>query len=183
MVRAVRQVAVLGATGSIGSSTLDVIARHPARFRASVLSAHDNVEELVALCLRFRPDIAIIANEAHYATLRDGLADAGLETRAMASAQALADIAGSDSCDTVVAALVGAAGLGSTLAAAKAGKRILLANKEAIVVAGALLTIPAWCAFALLHDDGALWALHGLLLVWAADTFAYFPEGVLVARN
>ena len=139
MVRAVRQIAVLGATGSIGSSTLDVIARHPARFRASVLSAHDNVEELVALCLRFRPDIAIIANEAHYATLRDGLADAGLDTRAMAGAQALADVAGSDACDTVVAAIVGAAGLGSTLAAAKAGKRILLANKEAIVVAGALL--------------------------------------------
>ena len=96
MVRAVRQIAVLGATGSIGSSTLDVVARHPARFRASVLSAHDNVEELVALCLRFRPDIAIIANEAHYAALRDKLADAGLDTRAMAGAQALADVAGSD---------------------------------------------------------------------------------------
>lgn len=139
MVRAVRQIAVLGATGSIGSSTLDVIARHPERFRASVLSAHDNVEELVRLCQRFGPDIAIIANEAHYGALRDGLESAGLPTRAMAGARALADVAGSDACDTVVAAIVGAAGLGSTLAAARSGKRILLANKESIVVAGALL--------------------------------------------
>lgn len=139
MVRAVRQIAVLGATGSIGSSTLDVIARHPERFRASVLSAHDNVEELVRLCQRFGPDIAIIANEAHYGALRDGLESAGLPTRAMAGAHALAEVAGSDACDTVVAAIVGAAGLGSTLAAARSGKRILLANKESIVVAGALL--------------------------------------------
>lgn len=134
-----RRIAVLGATGSIGASTLDVIARHPARFRASVLSAHDNVGDLLALCTRFRPDVAIVANEAHYLALRDGLAQAGLETRAMAGAQALADVAASDACDTVVAAIVGAAGLGSTLAAAQAGKRILLANKESIVLAGALL--------------------------------------------
>lgn len=134
-----RRIAVLGATGSIGASTLDVIARHPGRFRASVLSANDNVDDLLALCTRFRPDIAIVANEAHYLALRDGLAQAGLETRAMAGAQALADVAASDACDTVVAAIVGAAGLGSTLAAAQAGKRILLANKESIVLAGALL--------------------------------------------
>ena len=89
--------------------------------------------------MRFQPDIALIANEAHYIRLRDGLARAGLATRAMAGAQALADVAGSDACDTVVAAIVGAAGLSSTLAAARAGKRILLANKESIVVAGALL--------------------------------------------
>ena len=134
-----RQVAVLGATGSIGTSALDVIARHPARFRASVLTAHEDVDGLLALCVRFQPDIALIANEAHYIRLRDGLARAGLATRAMAGAQALADVAGSDACDTVVAAIVGAAGLSSTLAAARAGKRILLANKESIVVAGALL--------------------------------------------
>ena len=134
-----RQVAVLGATGSIGTSALDVIARHPARFRASVLTAHEDVDGLLALCVRFQPDIALIANEAHYIRLRDGLARAGLATRAMAGAQVLADVAGSDACDTVVAAIVGAAGLSSTLAAARAGKRILLANKESIVVAGALL--------------------------------------------
>ncbi|MCX7556681.1 1-deoxy-D-xylulose-5-phosphate reductoisomerase [Xanthomonadaceae bacterium JHOS43] len=133
------RIAVFGATGSIGASTLDVIARHPSRFRASVLSAHQDVEGLIALCVRFRPDIAIIASEAHYTALRDGLAQAGLGTRPMAGSQALSDVAGSDACDTVVAAIVGAAGLGSTLAAARAGKRILLANKESIVVAGALL--------------------------------------------
>ncbi len=134
-----RRIAVLGATGSIGASALDVVARHPGRFRASVLSANEDVDGLVALCARFRPDIAIVAGDAHYAALRQGLAQAGLATRAMAGAQALAEVAGSDACDTVVAAIVGAAGLGSTLAAAQAGKRILLANKESIVVAGALL--------------------------------------------
>jgi 1-deoxy-D-xylulose-5-phosphate reductoisomerase len=135
----VRRIAVLGATGSIGTSTLDVIARHPARFRASVLSAHDKVDELVALCRRFRPDAAVIANPDHYERLCQGLAGAALPTRAHAGAQALEELAGSDLCDTVVAAIVGAAGLASTLAAAQSGKRLLLANKEAIVVAGALL--------------------------------------------
>ena len=134
-----RRVAVLGATGSIGASTLDVIARHPLRFRAAVLSANTQVAELVALCVRFRPDDAVIGDETRYAALRDGLRDAGLATRAHAGSQAISDLAASDRCDTVVAAIVGAAGLPSTLAAARAGKRLLLANKEAIVVAGALL--------------------------------------------
>ncbi len=134
-----KNVAVLGATGSIGTSALDVIARHPQRFRASVLSANGNVEGLIRLCATHRPEVAVIADESHYAALRDGLRDAGLATRAMAGATALAEIAASDACDTVVAAIVGAAGLPSTLAAANAGKRILLANKESIVVAGELL--------------------------------------------
>lgn len=134
-----RQVAVLGATGSIGGSTLDVIARHPQRFRASILSAHANVDALLALCQRFRPDHAVIADPACHARLREGLAAAALPTQAHAGAGALADLAASEACDTVVAAIVGAAGLGSTLAAARSGKRLLLANKESIVVAGALL--------------------------------------------
>ena len=134
-----RAVAVFGATGSIGASTLDVIARHPDRFRASVLSANDKVDALIALCRVHRPDVAIVADPACYPELRDGLADAGLATRAAAGAEALTEHAASDLCDTVVAAIVGAAGLPSTLAAARAGKRLLLANKEAIVVAGALL--------------------------------------------
>lgn len=134
-----RQVAVLGATGSIGGSTLDVIARHPQRFRASVLSAHADLDGLLALCARFRPDVAILAREDGYAALREGLARVAPGTRAMAGSQALTDVAASDACDTVVAAIVGAAGLPSTLAAARAGKRILLANKESIVVGGALL--------------------------------------------
>ncbi len=134
-----RTIAVLGATGSIGASALDVIARHPERFRASVLSANRDVAGLIAQCLRFRPDLAVIADPSGYAALRDGLATAGLATQALAGAEALAEVAGSTACDTVVAAIVGAAGLASTLAAARAGKRILLANKESIVVAGALL--------------------------------------------
>lgn len=134
-----RTIAVFGATGSIGSSALDVIARHPDRYRASVLSANDDVAGLTALCMRFRPDIAIIANPSHYSGLQAALARAGLDTQVLAGADALADVAASEVCDTVVAAILGAAGLRSTLAAAHAGKRILLANKEAIVVAGALL--------------------------------------------
>jgi len=133
----VRRVAVLGATGSIGGSALDVVARHPLRFRASVLSANHKVEELLDLCRRFRPDHAVICDPVHYPALRDGLA--GTPTQAHAGPEAIAQLAGSDACDTVVAAIVGAAGLASTLAAARAGKRLLLANKEAIVVAGALL--------------------------------------------
>ena len=131
---------MLGATGSIGASALDVIARHPGRLRASVLAAGSNVDALVALCRIHRPAHAAIADEALYPALRDGLRDAGLETRAHAGDAALQALAAGDACDTVVAAIVGAAGLPSTLAAARAGKRLLLANKESLVLAGELLT-------------------------------------------
>ncbi len=134
-----KRVAVLGATGSIGASALDVIARHPDLFRASVLAAHRKVDELVALCIRFEPDLAVIADDTLATVLRDKLAAAGLRTRAAAGAHALRDAAAGDLCDTVIAAIVGAAGLESTLAAATAGKRLLLANKEAVVMAGKLL--------------------------------------------
>lgn len=138
-----RQVAVLGATGSIGTSALDVIARHPSRLRASVLAAGRQVDGLLALCRAHRPAHAVIADEALYATLRDGLLDAGLPTQAHAGMQALDTLAASDACDTVVAAIVGAAGLSSTLAAARAGKHLLLANKESLVLAGELLMAAA----------------------------------------
>jgi len=134
-----RHVAVFGATGSIGASTLDVIARHPQRFRASVLSANRNVDALVALCRRFEPDLAIIVDAAHEPALRDRLAAAGSRTRVASGSAGLREAAGGDLCDTVVAAIVGAAGLDSTLAAARAGKRLLLANKEAVVMGGPLL--------------------------------------------
>ncbi len=136
---ALRQVAVLGATGSIGASALDVIARHPDRYRATVLAAGSQVQALLALCVTHRPEHAVIADEAGYGALRDGLRAAGLSTQAHAGADALDQLAASDACDTVVAAIVGAAGLSSTLAAAGAGKRILLANKESLVLAGELL--------------------------------------------
>jgi 1-deoxy-D-xylulose-5-phosphate reductoisomerase len=134
-----RRVAVLGATGSIGGSALDVIARHPGRLRATVLSAGSRVDALLALCRRHQPDDAVIADAAGYPALRDGLRCAGLDTRAHAGAEALDELAAGGACDTVVAAIVGAAGLDSTLAAARAGKRLLLANKESLVLAGELL--------------------------------------------
>jgi 1-deoxy-D-xylulose-5-phosphate reductoisomerase len=130
---------VLGATGSIGASALDVIARHPQRFEVAALSANTQVDELVALCARFRPRVAVIADETRHAALARGLLAAGLDTIAKAGASALDEIAGDADTDTVVAAIVGAAGVSSTLAAARAGKRLLLANKESVVLAGAIL--------------------------------------------
>src|SRR5918993_5273668 len=135
-----QHVAVLGATGSIGTSALDVISRHPGRMRASVLAAGAQADKLVALCRVHRPDHAVIADPACFAALRDGLREAGLDTQAHAGGEAIEALAASDACSTVVAAIVGAAGLRSTLAAARAGKRLLLANKESLVLAGALLT-------------------------------------------
>lgn len=132
-------VAVLGATGSIGASALDVIARHPGRLRASVLAAGANVDALLELCRKHRPDHAVVADPDGYGALRDGLRASGLATRAHAGADAIAQLAEGTACDTVVAAIVGAAGLDSTLAAARAGKRLLLANKESLVLAGELV--------------------------------------------
>jgi 1-deoxy-D-xylulose-5-phosphate reductoisomerase len=136
---AIRQVAVLGATGSIGGSTLDVIARHPDRFRASVLVANRNTEALALLCERFRPDLAIIADPGMEADLARRLVAAGVRCEVASGADAVTAAAAGPLCDTVVAAIVGAVGLDSTFAAARAGKRLLLANKESIVMGGALL--------------------------------------------
>ena len=143
-----RAVSILGATGSIGASALDVIARHPQRFRVSALAAHRKVDELVALCVRFRPDVAVIADSAFEHSLRDKIRSAGLGTRVASGDEGLREAAVTG--DTIVAAIVGAAGLDSTLAAARAGKRVLLANKEAVVMAGALLLA------ALQRDGGQL---------------------------
>jgi 1-deoxy-D-xylulose-5-phosphate reductoisomerase len=144
-----RNIAVLGATGSIGASALDVIARHPGRLRATVLAAGSKVEALLSLCRTHRPRHAVIADAGQFAALRDGLRDAGLDTQAHAGDAALDALAAGDECDTVVAAIVGAAGLTSTLAAAAAGKRLLLANKESLVLAGELLMQAA-------RDSGAV---------------------------
>ncbi len=144
-----REVAVLGATGSIGTSALDVIARHPERLRTTVLAAGRQVDMLIALCCQHNPRHAVIADSALYPALRDGLRAAGLDTQAHAGDAALEALVASDVCDTVVAAIVGAAGLPSTLAAARAGKRLLLANKESLVLAGELLMAAA-------HAGGAV---------------------------
>ena len=141
-----QRVAVFGATGSIGASALDVIARHPERMRASVLAAGSKVDALLALCRAHRPQHAVIADAAGFAALRDGLREAGLDTQAHAGVAALDALAAGDACDSVVAAIVGAAGLSSTLAAAHAGKRLLLANKESLVLAGELLMRAAQAA-------------------------------------
>ncbi len=133
-------VAILGATGSIGASALDVLARHPQRFRVEAVTAQTNVESLLAVCARHRPALAVIGDETLAGALRDGLRARGLPTEAAAGAAALAHAATLPGAQIVVAAIVGAAGLVPALAAARAGKRLLLANKEAVVCAGALLT-------------------------------------------
>jgi len=135
-----RAVSVFGATGSIGASALDVIARHPDRLRTEALVAGTQVDALIALCRVHRPRHAAVADASAYSALRDGLRAAGLDTEAHAGAAAIDALAADAASDTVVAAIVGAAGLSSTLAAARAGKRLLLANKESLVLAGDLLT-------------------------------------------
>jgi 1-deoxy-D-xylulose-5-phosphate reductoisomerase len=136
--RSPQQVCVLGSTGSIGTNTLDVIARHPDRYRVFALSAMSRVDELLAQCLAHQPRFAVLPDATLAATLRQRLADAGSKTEVLDGLQALSDIAAHPDVDAVMAAIVGAAGLAPAMAAARAGKRLLLANKEAIVLGGAL---------------------------------------------
>ncbi|HEU4622941.1 MAG TPA: 1-deoxy-D-xylulose-5-phosphate reductoisomerase [Burkholderiaceae bacterium] len=128
---------ILGATGSIGLSTLDIVERHVDRFRLHALTAHSRVDELAALCLRFRPAVAVVAT--HEAAERLKTLLSGTTVRVMHGEQALIEVATTPEVDAVMAAIVGGAGLAPTLAAAKAGKDVLLANKESLVMAGALL--------------------------------------------
>src|SRR5260370_4349529 len=131
--------AVLGSTGSIGESTLDVLARHPARFNLVALGANRNVAKLAAQVLRWRPAYAVLADENAARELVKTLGGQVPETRVLAGQDGLIEIATLRETDCVMAAIVGAAGLPSTLAAARAGKRLLLANKESLVMAGPLL--------------------------------------------
>lgn len=133
-----QRLCILGATGSIGTNTLDVIGRHPERFEVWALSGASRVEELLVQCLQWRPRFAVMSNERAAAQLRDKVLAAGLATEVMSGEQALCDIAAHPDVDVVMGAIVGAAGLAPCLAAARAGKRLLLANKEALVVGGAL---------------------------------------------
>jgi 1-deoxy-D-xylulose-5-phosphate reductoisomerase len=132
------RVAILGATGSIGLSTLDVLGRHPDRFEVFALAARQNVARLFEQCKAFRPRYAVLVDATAAAKLRGELARAGLKTEVLAGADALAEIAAHPDVHAVMAAIVGAAGLRSSLAAACAGKRIMLANKEALVMSGPL---------------------------------------------
>jgi 1-deoxy-D-xylulose-5-phosphate reductoisomerase len=132
-------VAVLGSTGSIGVNTLDVLARHAAKFRVVGLSANRNVERLVAQCEQFRPDYAALADAGLCANLEQRLRSAGLATRVLAGPSGVEQLACLPEAPYVMAAIVGAAGLRSTLAAAGAGKRLMVANKEAIIMSGRLV--------------------------------------------
>lgn len=131
-----QRLAVLGSTGSIGTNTLDVLARHPERFEVVALTAATQVEAMVAQCQRFRPRLAVMVDARAAHELQGRLRALGLPTEVEAGPEALVGVAAQDGVDTVMAAIVGAAGLAPCLAAARAGKRLLLANKEALVVGG-----------------------------------------------
>ncbi|WP_300657391.1 1-deoxy-D-xylulose-5-phosphate reductoisomerase [Pseudomonas sp.] len=133
-----QQITVLGATGSIGLSTLDVIARHPALYQVFALSGFTRLVELEALCMIYRPRYAVVPDERSARHLQGGLHAAGLATRVLFGEQGLCEVAAHPEVDAVMAAIVGAAGLKPTLAAVEAGKKVLLANKEALVMSGAL---------------------------------------------
>jgi 1-deoxy-D-xylulose-5-phosphate reductoisomerase len=131
-----QRITILGATGSIGESTLDVVARHPDRFEVFALTARRSHERLLEQCLAHRPAYAVLSDPAAAAVLRDALAVRGSRTEVLDGPEAAARVAAASETDLVMAAIVGAAGLEPTLAAARAGKTLLLANKEAIVMAG-----------------------------------------------
>lgn len=133
-----QQITVLGATGSIGLSTLDVIARHPERYQVFALSGYSRLSELLALCIRHVPRFAVVPEPVAGRRLQDDLRAAGLPTRVLIGEEGLCQVASDAEVDAVMAAIVGAAGLRPTLAAVEAGKKILLANKEALVMSGAL---------------------------------------------
>jgi len=148
MDKARQRVCILGATGSVGMSTLDVVALHPDRFEVFALTARQRVDELGTLCERWQPRLAVVDTAAQARVLRERCGRAGVRTEVLHGARALAELAAHPDVDTVMAAIVGAAGLAPCLAAARAGKRLLLANKEALVVGGGLF-------MRAVHDGGA----------------------------
>ena len=129
---------ILGSTGSIGESTLDVVSRHPEKFRVFALAGHRQVDKLAAQCKQFCPEYAVVGDAGHAAELEKKLKQEGISTQVLYGAQALIDVASADEVSGVMCAIVGAAGLPSALAAAQKGKTIYLANKETLVVSGAL---------------------------------------------
>ena len=136
--RAARRLCILGSTGSVGANTLDVIARHPDRYEVIALTAHSQVDELLAQCMRFKPRFAAMSEAAMASRLRERLAAEACSTQVLSGPGALSELAAHPDVDSVMAAIVGAVGLAPCLAAARAGKHLLLANKEALVVGGAM---------------------------------------------
>ncbi|WP_180129928.1 1-deoxy-D-xylulose-5-phosphate reductoisomerase [Rhodoferax sp. BLA1] len=167
-----QRVVILGSTGSIGVSTLEVIALHPERFEVFALSASTQVDKMLAQCVQFKPVFAVMASVEHGRVLEQKCKENSLTTRVLSGSKAIEEIAEHAQVDTVMAAIVGAAGLASCLAAARAGKRLLLANKEALVVGGdyflaavadggaKLLPIDSEhsAVFQSLPDDASTWA-------------------------
>lgn len=133
-----QNITILGSTGSIGVSTLDVLARHPERYSVYALTAHSRIQQLAEQCEQFRPQVAVVGSADSAAQLSRLLLAKGVKTQVAYGERALCEVASAASCDTVMAAIVGAAGLAPSLAAAHAGKKILLANKEALVMSGQL---------------------------------------------
>lgn len=133
-----QRVCILGSTGSVGANTLDVMSRHRDRYEVFALSAHSSVDALIAQCLEWTPRFAVVTQAPQAKAVRERLRAAGLRTEVLEGASALAQVAAHPEVDSVMASIVGAAGLEPCIAAARAGKRLLLANKEALVVGGAL---------------------------------------------
>ena len=167
-----QRITILGSTGSVGVSTLDVVARHPDRFKVFALSAATQVDLMLAQCAQFKPRYAVMVSEPHARLLAEKLEQNSLVTQVLYASSALEIIASDERVDTVMAAIVGAAGLPPCMAAARAGKRLLLANKEALVVggdvfmravaAGGAMLLPIdsehSAIFQALPDDAATWS-------------------------
>ena len=182
-----KRITILGSTGSVGVSTLDVVARHPSQFEVFALTASTRVDEMFAQCVEFKPAFAVMASQVHGDLLQQRCTGAGLPTRVLAGPEHIASVASDERVDMVMAAIVGAAGLASCMAAALAGKRLLLANKEALVVGaevflaavrkgGAkLLPIDSEhsAIFQSLPDDASTWAqvIDKLLLTASGGPF------------
>ena len=133
-----KTITILGSTGSIGTQTLDVVRENPDLFEVYAITANNSIDKLITQAREFLPEIVVIGNEAHYQKVKEPLID--LPIKVFAGKEAIAQVAAMDAVDTVVTAMVGYSGLAPTIAAVKAGKRIALANKETLVVAGDLIT-------------------------------------------
>ncbi|RJG21593.1 1-deoxy-D-xylulose-5-phosphate reductoisomerase [Massilia cavernae] len=174
-----QRITILGATGSIGVSTLDVLARHPDKYKVYALTAHSRVDELAAQCEQFRPARAVVGTAAAADQLSALLRAKGLRTEVEFGEAALCAVAASADTDTVMAAIVGAAGLAPTLAAARAGKKILLANKEALVMSGQLFMDAVHESRAtLLPIDSE----HNAIFQSLPQSYARSPKGAGVAK-
>ena len=194
-----QRVAVLGSTGSIGVNTLDVIARHPDRFEVVALTAATQVDVMLAQCVQFKPRVAVMASAPHARELAEKIKQKGLTTQVDQAPEAIESVASSIDVDTVMAAIVGAAGLAPCMAAARAGKRLLLANKEALVVGGdvfmnavreggaTLLPIDSEhsAIFQCLPEDASQWArrIDRIMLTSSGGPFRQTPLADLPAMT